>query len=678
MKWLKRILVGGFALLVALVVAVYAVINSLDVEDLRATIQEQVKAATGRDFTVAGPIDIQVSLQPSIALDDVTLANAPWASETPMIRVKHFEVEVALLPLISGQIDVRNLVLVEPKVLLEIDEQGKGNWQMGDAPAEQSGSGAGKYPLPNIETIRGESGQLVFHSLASGARYSVSFEEVTAEPPDRVDGLVQIATRGALNDVPFTLDGKMTPLAALGSGPFRFDATAEALGAKIAAKGQIAQPAKAKGLDVQVSAKGQSLADLDPAAGGGLPALGPYELSANVVQSGESYEIKGLSAKLADSDLAGNATFAPGAARPKITAELRSSQLDLAQIADAAAQGDAASAEDSAYVFGETPLPIETLKLADAEISLTAAKVKLATGLELQAVNLKAALDRGHLKVKPFKSVLAKGALDLDLSFDASQEPPQLALQIEAKDVDYGLMLTQLDVVDGVSGNLDASILFNGSGRSPRELAAGLNGRTEMISYNGQISDELAGVMATGLWQILSPFSKKTDYIPVNCAVSRFDVKQGLATSTALLMDTPTLVLVGSGTVDLKTEKLDLVFETDSKDVSLASFAADFHVRGTLAEPTASPDPLGIVKGAASIAGSVIMPLHTVAALLTEDRLTGLDNKVRCVKALEEADQEAGGKADKSVVEEAADEVGDTLKDLGEGISEGLDDLLGN
>ena len=200
-----------------------------------------------------------------------------------------------------------------------------------------------------------------------------------------------------------------------------------------------------------------------------------------------------------------------------------------------------------------------------------------------------------------------------------------------------------------------------------------------MVSYDGKITDDLASTMATGLWQILSPFSKTTDYIPLTCAVSRFDVKSGLATSTALLLDTPTLVVLGSGTIDLKTEKLDLAFETDSKDVSLASFAADFLVKGTLAKPTASADPLGVVKGAASLAGSVLMPLHTVAALLTEDQVTGVSNKQRCVKALDAAGQQTGqGQEDKSAVEKAAEDVGESLKDLGDDISEGLDNLFGN
>ncbi|MGH6948917.1 MAG: AsmA family protein, partial [Kiloniellales bacterium] len=124
-----RFWLGGLVvLLVAIVVAGYAVVSSYDFEELRSEIERQAQAATGRKLTISGPIDLKVSLTPAITLEGVTFANADWGSRPAMATVKRFELEVALLPLLTGKLVAKRLVLVEPDILLETGPQGEGNW----------------------------------------------------------------------------------------------------------------------------------------------------------------------------------------------------------------------------------------------------------------------------------------------------------------------------------------------------------------------------------------------------------------------------------------------------------------------------------------------------------------------------------------------------------------------
>jgi uncharacterized protein involved in outer membrane biogenesis len=106
---LKRILITLAALAAAVVVAVYAVLSSLSFEDLRDLAQDEAKSLTGRELAIAGPIDLKISLKPEIVLEDVTFANAPWGSRPSMVELKRFELQVALLPLLTGDIQVRRL-----------------------------------------------------------------------------------------------------------------------------------------------------------------------------------------------------------------------------------------------------------------------------------------------------------------------------------------------------------------------------------------------------------------------------------------------------------------------------------------------------------------------------------------------------------------------------------------
>ena len=67
MKVKIRWLLTGLAVaVIAVLVAGYAVLVNLDVEQYRDEIQARAKAATGRDLVLDGPIELRGSLTPAI------------------------------------------------------------------------------------------------------------------------------------------------------------------------------------------------------------------------------------------------------------------------------------------------------------------------------------------------------------------------------------------------------------------------------------------------------------------------------------------------------------------------------------------------------------------------------------------------------------------------------------
>jgi uncharacterized protein involved in outer membrane biogenesis len=80
MKKLKWIVTGLVALVVALVVAGYVVLSTMDFDYLRPRIEAEAKKATGRDLEIAGQIRVQPSLTPTLAINRVSFANAPGAA----------------------------------------------------------------------------------------------------------------------------------------------------------------------------------------------------------------------------------------------------------------------------------------------------------------------------------------------------------------------------------------------------------------------------------------------------------------------------------------------------------------------------------------------------------------------------------------------------------------------
>jgi uncharacterized protein involved in outer membrane biogenesis len=126
-KWIKWALGIFVVLIIALVITVYAVLSSYDFNSLKPKIARAVKDATGRELSLAGDIDLDIGLFPSLVFDDVRFQNAPWGSRPNMAKISRFEVQVALLPLITGKIEVNRLILIEPDILIETDKAGKSN-----------------------------------------------------------------------------------------------------------------------------------------------------------------------------------------------------------------------------------------------------------------------------------------------------------------------------------------------------------------------------------------------------------------------------------------------------------------------------------------------------------------------------------------------------------------------
>ena len=140
------------ALKIALgVVAVLAIglvvfLATFDIGKYKGLIQDQAKAATGRELVIGG-IHMAISLTPTVVLDDVTFSNAPWGSRPQMVTVKRIEATASLLPLLSGKVSISKIALGDADVLLEVNKQGKANWEFEGqeaakdakaAPAQQS------------------------------------------------------------------------------------------------------------------------------------------------------------------------------------------------------------------------------------------------------------------------------------------------------------------------------------------------------------------------------------------------------------------------------------------------------------------------------------------------------------------------------------------------------------
>ena len=109
MRW-KWVLTAATGIFIVLIVATYVVLISYDFNKIKPQITKFVKDTTGRRLALGGDLVLDIDFTPSLSVENVTFENAPWGSRFELAKIKQLKVEVALLPLIRGNIDVKQLI----------------------------------------------------------------------------------------------------------------------------------------------------------------------------------------------------------------------------------------------------------------------------------------------------------------------------------------------------------------------------------------------------------------------------------------------------------------------------------------------------------------------------------------------------------------------------------------
>jgi len=79
MKTAFKIFIGLIVLVIAIGATGVAILMATDPNEIRDFVAGQVKDATGRELAIKGKLDLEISLVPSLVMNDVTFANAKWA-----------------------------------------------------------------------------------------------------------------------------------------------------------------------------------------------------------------------------------------------------------------------------------------------------------------------------------------------------------------------------------------------------------------------------------------------------------------------------------------------------------------------------------------------------------------------------------------------------------------------
>lgn len=615
-------------LVLIVVAALAALIFTTDINQYKDKIVEAVRANTGRDFQINGELRLAPSLVPTVAVEGVSLGNAPWAGATPMLSVARFEAQIALLPLLKKNIEVKRLLLVEPRIQLETDQDGRGNWLLGtgsEATGQTTTAPADPVALPalainevrieraNIRYVDGQSGQTTELFMTALTVHSAGFANEIA-----------LTAEAAVNQVPLSLRATLGSLdALLGNRDYPLKLNASLPGAKLALDGRLAKPLAASGLTMRVSLEIDRLSDLNPLAGEALPEAGPIVFNGALSETKSGYAVQPFTARIMDNELTGEAEIDLSGARPALIADLAARQLDLSPFqgqdqakADATDSTGAPEAVSVKKVFPSDPLPLAGLKAADVTLQFKTGALITRT-LTLNDLNLSLKLDNGKLRIAPLSAKVAGGSLMANIGLDAGGGNSALwDHNIELRQIEPGQLPGFRDKQLLSGAKTDISSQGKGAGASVGAIMAGLDGNLLIRTGQGRITaraleSDAANALLNTL-TLFNPAAGRRDASALECAVINFAIKDGIAVAdNGIGIATGKVNVLGAGDINLKTEALDLGITPRAKagaGLSAGQLAGLVRLGGTLAAPRAKTDTeaalmAGIKAGSAVAAG---------------------------------------------------------------------------
>ncbi len=676
MRW-KIILTGIGLALLAVIALAFTVLMATDFNDYRDLVQQRMKAATGRDLVIAGNIDASLSLSPRLTAKQVSFRNAAWSDLPQMASLNEIEAEIALLPLLGGQIRIKEVVLRGGQVVVETNKQGVGNWVLDlapqTAPATSTTTASG---LPQIDRMTIEDVTLLYRDGETGSKQTLAIKRFTAE--DTPGAGIKITIKGAWNERPLELAGTIGAPRQFTEGPLPLDLDGKLGDVALGVRGDIGDPTTFSDLALEITSSGPSLAALGDILGVALPNSAAYMLHTRLSGSGGKFTFSDAGAKVGGSDAAGNLALDTSADVTNLTATLASTRLDFKDLGLDEGSGTAKSNSDG-RLFSAEPWPLDWLKEINGEITWPIGTL-VRGGASAREVAFSLSVENGAATLKYVKAHIEGGTVNGTGTLEPGKNAPNLAVKLAANGIQSAPLLNMMGLEDVLTvGRLDMTMDVNGPATSMRDLMAGLNGKAGFATGEGQVRNSFARLLLSNLFGLLTPLGG--DGSRISCIAGHFDIKQGIATTRGTVVDTPGATVVGAGHIDLRNERIDMRVDPKSKDLNLSAIAVPVRVQGPLASPNVIPDPVATVGNTVNFATGTV----NVATLGIFGALTGLGEGGNlgnnpCASAV----NNALSAKPQSTGEKVLQGVGGTAQDIGEGaagvlkgVGEGLGNLFG-
>ncbi len=634
---MKKLLLILGILVILVVGAVVAAPFLIPTETIKSELTAQVESATGRKLTVDGDLSLSVIPNVAVEMSDVHFANVPGSDVADMVSLDKLKVVLKVMPLLSGTVEVSEFVLLEPKIHLEVDAEGRPNWDIGggddaieaeETASDESDSSSDSLPISELKLgdIRLENGSLTFVDHAAGTEEKVDQINMQLGLDDIKSPLKMLGSldyKGETIELDLGLDSPNAILEGEKS-PIKLGVKSALLQLGFAGDlGNQGSPNAAGDIDLSVpSIKKLAawLAEPIDFAGEGLESL---TIAGNLNGSAERVAFTDATISLDQVQGKGEVTADLGGAVPKIGGRLDLGAVDLTPYMPPSAEGnetegetatqpaddgsaDTATASTASTDWSDEPIELPPLDGVDLTFELTLASLKVQE-LKLDRTVLALAMANNVLTADLKEFGLYEGSGNGSLTLKVADGRPTIEEKFSLTGLQALPFLTDAAEFDKLEGTATAEFGLTTTGGTERELVQNLNGDGRVMFADGAISGiNIAAMVRNATTAFLSAEAnetRKTDFAELS---GSFTIQNGILSNQDLSLQAPTLRIAGSGTVDLPAREVDYridpkaaaTLEGQGSETDVAGLLVPVIVTGPFDDLSYAPDLSGVINQA--------------------------------------------------------------------------------
>ena len=616
---LSRARVAGRALAVVAALVVLALL--LQPWWLAPLMSHRLSASAQRDVHIDSMwVTLTGALEPAVHFRGVRIENAPWADRSrPFADLEAATAVFSWRSVREKRPVIEVLVLRGGEIDFERRADGLRNWRL----RRPDDRGPGRF---KVLSIRGEDATVRFlHErleLDLEAKATANVDDVAGTGAASVasgEALpTRLAIRGTWRSVPFAIDAAASEvLTFLETGRvFRARGQVTSGGARLDFDGLLGDIVRDPIFDARVALTAPSLAPFAPALGRHRPEAKGIAVAGELKGAPGGYALSVAKGRIGATDLAGELTWTRGEARDRVRAQLTSESTSLADLRGlvgrrpaGAVERVAAAASASARTTSRPPvvrpapasmpsMPASTpagavagpsdsppARPVDGELSFAARRLHGEGMPWLKSGRVDAAFANGRLTVSRFDVGVGEGHVIGKADVDTASKPMRGDAEVDVSAIRIETLLPAKAAKSLLSGTLQGHAALRASGDSVAALLASASGTVSAFVSGGTISSLLDAKMGLQAGRVARSMFLGAEPLAIRCAAAVLDVERGTARIRSLVVDSERTRTVGSGTIDLGKEALDVVLTPEAKQPGLFILDRSIRLNGPLREP---------------------------------------------------------------------------------------------
>jgi uncharacterized protein involved in outer membrane biogenesis len=421
------------------------------------------------------------------------------------------------------------------------------------------------------------------------------------------------------------------------------DILAETAGVRLKLDSVIDLPFEQKKLDFKMSLSGQRLNSINNFLGVDLPPYGPYELGGRFQLKENGYYLTDLTVRVNQSHMTGKMSLDTVVRPPRLDIDLTTRKLRiddfragdwspvkaLAEKSKEDATGKTTAKPQNDKQDVQALLSPEFMRSLNARFKLKVQEV-LSGKDNLGNGKIEAGLAKGRFFIDPMQLNIPGGSVKIAFVFEPTDTEVALETSVKVEQFDYGILARRIKPDSDMGGWISLDVDLKSRAKNLETIMDHADGTIDFAIVPENFEADLFELWAVNLLTAVLPKLDSEAASKVNCAVFRFDIKDGQMKEDAIFADTTKMQVGGEARVNFKTDEVYLAMAPTAKKAEFFSLATPIQVKGTFTDYKIGMQPGGLIGTAIRfITSPLVVPIQRI---FTEGATA--DGRAACAAAM--------------------------------------------